>query len=83
MYFHLVSGNEIYFYTRGEFDPPSQFFTWHMIKVNQMSPANDSILCSIFFLLIIDLITCLAPLVGKDQHPAQPSKATAFKLLCL
>lgn len=83
MYFHLVSGDKIHFYSRGEFDPESHFFTWHMIKVNQMSPAHDSILYSIFFLLIIELITYLASVVGKDQHSTQPSKGTVFKLLCL
>lgn len=48
-----------------------------------MSPAHDSILYSIFFLLIIELITYLAPLISKDQQPTQSSKATVLKLLRL
>lgn len=53
-----------FIYAGGGFDPESRFFIWHMINVNQMSPAHNSILYSIFFLMITQLITHLAPLAG-------------------
>lgn len=68
--FTFSVGEQNIFMQWGGFDLESQFFIWHMIKVNEMSPAHESILCSIWFLMLTKLIACLAPLKGRDQHPS-------------